>query len=551
MNNFVITTSTKERVVVTRMQTRIIKVSTGIKGDKGDDGPQGTLKDSWRGAWVSGVFYAEGDAVKYGGSSYIRVIAGAGTMIPSSDSTNWDTLAEKGTDGVGSGTVTGVTATLPLQSSGGVAPVISIRTANGSQSGALSAADWNMFNTKLSGNQTITFAGDVAGSGATTVTLTLPNINANVGTFNNVTLNAKGQAIAASNVSYLTGNQTITFTGDASGSGATSVTLTLPNINANVGTYNNLQVNAKGQVVGGSNVNYMLANTQLDNIPGVVVTSKVSGNLLQWNGTNWVNRSLAAAGIQPAGSYLTANEFIALSGDITGTGTTAITTALSNTTVSAGSYGSATQAATFTVDAKGRLTLAGNVTIAPAWSSIASKPTTLAGYGISDAVAATDARLTADQVAGTSSVRTLGTGAQQAAAGNHTHSTYLDKSGDTMTGDLAMGNNKLAGIKTVTFNGVVSNTAVAGAVTIDWSAGARQSLDELTANTAISFSNVTANSSLELTIKSDGTSAAYIVTLPAGIINLGTAWAPVANKKAVLTFKFDGSEYWMFGSNQA
>ncbi|MFM6399151.1 MAG: hypothetical protein ACKPFF_20945, partial [Planktothrix sp.] len=47
---------------------------------------------------------------------------------------------------------------------------------------------------------------------------------------------------------------------------------------------------------------------------------------------------------------------------------------------------SATQVRPFTVDAKGRITSVGAaVTITPAWASINSKPTTLSGYGITDA----------------------------------------------------------------------------------------------------------------------------------------------------------------------
>ncbi|MFI3185240.1 MAG: hypothetical protein QX198_04600, partial [Methylococcaceae bacterium] len=49
----------------------------------------------------------------------------------------------------------------------------------------------------------------------------------------------------------------------------------------------------------------------------------------------------------------------------------------------------------FTIDAKGRITSVGaNVTIAPAFSDVINKPTTLAGYGITDAQAL-DAGLTA------------------------------------------------------------------------------------------------------------------------------------------------------------
>lgn len=71
----------------------------------------------------------------------------------------------------------------------------------------------------LSGDATISNTG----------VLTLATVNSNVGTFNNLTVNAKGLVTAASNVSYLTANQTITLSGDVTGSGATSITTTIAN----------------------------------------------------------------------------------------------------------------------------------------------------------------------------------------------------------------------------------------------------------------------------------------------------------------------------------
>ena len=84
-------------------------------------------------------------------------------------------------------------------------------------------------NTYLTANQTITLSGDGSGSGTTAITLTLATVNSNVGTFNNVTVNAKGLVTSASNVAYLTANQTITLSGNVTGSGTTTITTTIAN----------------------------------------------------------------------------------------------------------------------------------------------------------------------------------------------------------------------------------------------------------------------------------------------------------------------------------
>ncbi|MFV3127109.1 DUF2793 domain-containing protein [Niveispirillum sp. KHB5.9] len=58
---------------------------------------------------------------------------------------------------------------------------------------------------------------------------------------------------------------------------------------------------------------------------------------------------------------------------------------LADTAVTAGTYGAAGKVATFTVDQQGRLVGAGQIDVTPAWSNIMAKPTTIAGYGITDA----------------------------------------------------------------------------------------------------------------------------------------------------------------------
>lgn len=128
-----------------------------------------------------------------------------------------------------------------------------------------STGKWENFTPPyISANQNISVTGDATGGGTTSIPLTLATVNGNVGTFGSgtaipqVTVNAKGLVTGVSTVTPTA--PTISVTGDATGSGATSIPLTLATVNGNVGTFGGasaipvVTVNAKGQVTGVSTV---------------------------------------------------------------------------------------------------------------------------------------------------------------------------------------------------------------------------------------------------------------------------------------------------------
>ena len=145
------------------------------------------------------------------------------------------------------------------------------------------------------------FTGD-ATSTVGTVALTLAASGATAGTYNNVTVNAKGLVTGGSNASYLTSNQSISITGDATGTGSTGIVLTLANVLATPGTYTKVTANAKGLITAGTS----LASADLPTYTGTITSGQVTTGLgfTPYNATN------------PSG-------YITSSGSITGNAATA------------------------------------------------------------------------------------------------------------------------------------------------------------------------------------------------------------------------------------
>jgi hypothetical protein len=110
----------------------------------------------------------------------------------------------------------------------------------------------------LTGNQSITVSGDATGSGTTAITLTLANTAVTPGTYGSttlvpvVTVDSKGR-ITSVTTAAISGS--LTFTGDVTGTGTTgtSTGLTLAASGVTAGTYTKVTVDSKGRVTVGAN----------------------------------------------------------------------------------------------------------------------------------------------------------------------------------------------------------------------------------------------------------------------------------------------------------
>lgn len=154
---------------------------------------------------------------------------------------------------------------------------------------ASAASTYQPIGSYLTGNQTINVSGDATGSGATSIALTLATVNSNVGTFNNVTVNAKGLVTAASNVSYLTKSINNISTNTSAGSAAnteyyyictTTLTLTLPTAVGNTNEYN-------VKVTSGTLTINTTSSQTIDGSTSITMSVANTSRTLVSNGSNW------------------------------------------------------------------------------------------------------------------------------------------------------------------------------------------------------------------------------------------------------------------------
>lgn len=383
--------------------------------------------------------------------------------------------------------------------------------------------------TTAAGSSSVTLTGDVSASGSTgaSITATLATVNSNVGSFGSatavpaITVNAKGLVTAVSTntitpagigavaTSALGANSGVA-TLDASGKlTSTQIPSSLTGAIVYQGVWN-ASTNTPtipAAAAGNKGFYYKVSVAGSTSIDGF--TSWTVGDLIISNGTTWdavqggssdvtsvagkVGAVTLVAGDVGLGSVTNVAQLpnaqtLAITGDVTASATAlntgTIATTLANSGVTAGTYNnSATTVTPFTVDAKGRVTGTGAaVTIAPTFTNIASKPTTLSGYGITDALSSganasytlthgvlssatlTTAATTANQVVDSNAVATYRSVKYQVqiVSGTSYHMTtidvihdgtnaYVDQYGDVFTGvslatfdaDVSAGNLRL------------------------------------------------------------------------------------------------------------
>jgi hypothetical protein len=232
-------------------------------------------------------------------------------------------------------------------------------------------------------------------------------------------------------------------------------TLSITATGVSSGTYGSsaqvpvLTINAQGQITNASTASFSVAFNNITGLPttlagyGITDAQPYSANLQAFSNlasTGLVVRDGIGSVISRsliAGTGINVSNGNGISGDPT--------VALANTAVSPGTYGSSTSSPVFTVNQQGQITSSGSTVITPQWSSITSTPTTLSGYGITDAVPITRTVTGLNSVSGggalsgnislslLNDVASPGVGKYYGTDGSGTRGWYVSSSGGTVT----------------------------------------------------------------------------------------------------------------------
>lgn len=162
--------------------------------------------------------------------------SGSATLI--TNVLNIPTYTLAGLGGISLASLSAITPLIYNNSTG----AFSIQVANTTQNGYLATADWNTFNNKQNALSGTGFVKSTAG------------------------------VISYDTNTYLTANQTITVSGDVTGSGTTTIVTTLATVNTNVGSFGSaststaITVNAKGLITAISSTAIQIAESQVTNL---------------------------------------------------------------------------------------------------------------------------------------------------------------------------------------------------------------------------------------------------------------------------------------------
>jgi phage-related tail fiber protein len=164
----------------------------------------------------------------------------------------------------------------------------------------------------------------------------------------------------------ITGDATWTTSIDGSGNATGAITLAASGVTA--GTYTSVTVDAKGRVTAGTSATYLSASDIGSSVQAydadlgaIAALAGTSGLLKKTADNTWA---------LDTSTYLTANQSITVSGDVTGSGTTSIALTLATVNSNVGTYGSGTSVPTLTVNAKGLVTAVSTTAIPTATSSV-------------------------------------------------------------------------------------------------------------------------------------------------------------------------------------